>query len=134
MARDGVKAVRMLYAAFNNGDFEGMTQNLHPEVELTVRDVDASGTEEGSYRGIDEIRRLFESINERVVRPYFDVRVVAEERDRVIASITIRGTLRTNSAPGSMPAVHVFSFEDGKIRQLHVYRPPWEQLAPESAG
>jgi len=131
MSEDGPKVVRMLYLAFNSGDFDGMATHLHAEVELTVRNDRGDNVDEGPYRGIAEVRGLFESIRDRVSRPYFDVLVITPDGDRVVTSVTVRGTVRASDMQGAMPAVHLFTFADGLIRTIRVHRPSWEDLAPE---
>jgi ketosteroid isomerase-like protein len=132
MEENGLKAVRMLYVAFNHGDFDGVAAQLRSDVTLIVRDEHGNETDEGPFRGVAEVRSLFESIGDRVIRPYFDVQVETGDEGRVVTSVMVRGTLRSSQEEGAMPAVHVFSFDGaGLIREIRVHRPSWESLGTD---
>lgn len=123
-AQDNLKLVRQHYAAFANGDLDGVIDGLDPDVVITLRD--EHGTAAGEpIRGRDEARAFFEGIEATVTHSTVEIERLRADENRVLAQVSIGGTLRDTGRTGAIPAVHLFTILDGLITQIRTHRPEW---------
>lgn len=131
--RTNVAAVRRHYAAFNDADVEAIVATLHPDVEIFGGDERAGGASE-RYRGADEARVFFAEIKELVADNVVEILTLEATPERVVASVRLHGTLRSNELSGSVPAVHFLAVRDGLISRIETYRPNWRREAESGQG
>lgn len=131
---EAVAAVRRHYAAFNRDDVDEILATLHPEIEVFGGDERAGGAGE-RYRGLEEARTFFAEIKELVADNRVEVLSLEAVAGRVVASVRLHGTLRSNDAlSGSVPAVHFLTIRDGLVARIETYRPNWRRADREAAA
>jgi ketosteroid isomerase-like protein len=133
MSQQDVEALRALYDAFNRSDLQPLLDGFHAEIE--VEETEDLGYAalllrvlgprfvilSGSYRGIDEVRRLFESVWE--IAEWFRVEILEmlEAERKVIVSLRMEAKARDTGIVGEARAVHLWTMRDGKGIRLQVF-------------
>jgi ketosteroid isomerase-like protein len=121
-----IDTLRALYAALNRGDYDGLVQYLHPEVEIHPAvggELDFSSI----YRGRDGMRQFIETAWRG-----FDVAVEPEEivrapSDRLLA--IERWQLRgRDGVETELQLTDVYAFRDGLIVGIDGFREKVEAL------
>jgi len=119
-----LKLVRQHYTAFSCGDIDGLVAGLDPGVAITVHD--EHGVLYGEpIRGREAARTFFEGISAAVTHSSVEVSSLRADGNRVLAKVTIGGTLRASGRTGAIPAIHLFKIYDGLITEIRTHRPDW---------
>jgi ketosteroid isomerase-like protein len=126
-----LKLVRLHYAAFANGDIEDVLGTLDPNVTIRVHDEHGRHTQD-PMRGREEARAFFHGIESAVVNPMVQVDELTSDANRVLARVHLTGTLRDTGLTGAIPAVHLFTIEDGLICEIRTHRPEWRDIDPDA--
>ena len=109
-----------LYAAFTRGDIATV---LNGVTEDSVWHIAAGPSYGGKdYRGPAELGNFFAAMGAAVTFTKFDVHFMMAEGDYVVAFIASEGKGNQNSVTASMPVVHRWRIQDGKIAEM------WEVL------
>jgi ketosteroid isomerase-like protein len=129
MSRENVEIVRRDVAARNAREWAGLAEIWHPEIELEV----TAGA--GTYRGIDQITRLFDSFSDLFSEYRVEAEEIVDTGDRVVSVERLAGRGLKGSDAGTW--VHdrlfrVIAFKDGRIWRVKEY--PSLSEALEAAG
>src|SRR6266571_3714402 len=124
MSEQDVEALRAVYDAFNRCDVEPLLDGFDPEIEveetadlgyaalllrvLGPRFVILSGR----YSGVDEVRRLFESVWE--IAEWFRVQPLdfVEAEGRVIVPLRMEAKAKDTGIVGEAHAVHLWAMRE----------------------
>lgn len=126
-----LKLVRLHYEAFARRDIDGIAAGLHPDIVIAVHDEHGADTGE-LIVGVDAARTFFEGIADAVSNTTVNIDVLRGDGNRVLAQISIGGTIRDTDRSGTIPAVHLFTVHDGLITEIRTHRPDWRH--PGGAG
>ncbi len=124
MAERNTKLVRLHYAAFASGDLDGLVDGLDEGVAISVHDEHGKAAEQ-PIRGRAGARSFFEGIDAAITDSTVEIERLRADGNRVLAQITLGGTLRETGITGSIPAVHLFTLHDGLITEIRTHRPDW---------
>ena len=133
MSEQDVEALRALYDAFNRCEIEPLLDGFDPEIEIDETEdlgyaallLRVLGPRfvilSGRYRGIDEVRRLFESVWE--ISEWFRVEPleVLEVERSVIVPLRMEAKARDTGIVGEALAVHLWTMRDNRGLRLRVF-------------
>jgi ketosteroid isomerase-like protein len=133
MSEQDVEALRAVYEAFNRCEIEPLLEHLDPEIE--VEETEDLGYAalllrvlgprfvilSGRYQGLDEVRRLFESVWEIAEWFRADPLDVIEAERRVIVPLRMEAKAKDTGIVGEAMAVHLWTMRDGRGIRLQVY-------------
>ena len=119
MPGDNLEIVQRGFAAFNQNGVEGIVPLVHPEFEATTPPELAS--EPDTYRGVDGIRRWFDSFDEVMDEIRWDAHVFHEVGDQVVVEFTLRARGRTSGLDFGQDAVMIWKLRDGRAVGLELY-------------
>jgi ketosteroid isomerase-like protein len=132
MSQENVEMVRREYVALAARDWVAIAETWHPDIELEALKADP---EAGTYRGLDEITRYFDTWSE----PYSEYRVEADEildaGDRVVAveRVAARGLHGSDTDTWMQQWLsRLIQFKEGKIWRVKEYSTRAQAL--EAAG
>jgi len=128
------KVVRSNYAAFNNGDIDGVLENLHPEIELVGADEDGHVNEREVWRGHEEARRFYEGVRNEVGLRWIEIVKLELEGEAIVATVWLHGANDDANVEGAVPAVRHHTFDGLLIRRVVTYRQGWHLPRFELAG
>src|SRR4051794_11807016 len=132
---ENLQIVRRGFEAFNESGVEGILPMIHPDFEATTPPSLAS--EPDTYRGVDGIRRWFDSFDEVMEEIRWDARAFHEAGDRVVVEFTLRARGKTTGLDFGQDAVMVWELRDRKATRLELYPTLDEAMAaagPESGA
>jgi ketosteroid isomerase-like protein len=129
-AEQNLKLVRLHYAAFASGDLDGLVEGLDPEVAINVHDEHGKAAER-PIRGRTGARSFFEGIDAAITHSTVEIERLRADGNRVLAQITLGGTMRETGTTGSIPAVHLFTLHEGLITEIRTHRPDWHNYGAE---
>ncbi len=141
MAKRNVEVLRDIYAAFNRRDIDGLLEGMDDSIEIAETEdlgyaallLRVLGPRfvilSGDYKGIEEVRRLFESVWE--IAEWFEVEPgdAIEAGDSVVISLEMRARARATGIEGNASTVHRWTMRDGKAIRLQVFADQDEALA-----
>jgi ketosteroid isomerase-like protein len=132
-AVSNIDLLRDLYSAFNRRDIEGVLATLDSEIEIEETwDLEYAALLlrvlgprfvilSGGYRGLDEVRRLFESVWK--IAEWF--RVDAEDYvavgERVVVPLRLSAKAKSTGIEGEALTAHLWTLRDGRALRLQVY-------------
>jgi hypothetical protein len=133
MSEQEVEALRALYDAFNRCEIEPLLDGFDPEIEIDETEdlgyaallLRVLGPRfvilSGRYRGIDEVRRLFESVWE--ISEWFRVEPleILEVERSVIVPLRMEAKARGTGIVGEALAVHLWTMRDNRGLRLRVF-------------
>lgn len=129
-ARENLRAVRTHYESFARGDIDAVLEGL--DYGVTIRIHDEHGVRLGSPRvGRSAARSFFESIHGSVEDASVEIRDLRADGGRVLAKVTLGGTLKGSGRAGEIQAVHLFMVADGLITEIRTHRPNWNEHEPD---
>ena len=129
-AQENLKAVRLHYDAFASRDVDALVAGLDPKVVISIRDEHGRSAGE-PIRGRDGARAFFEDIHAAVANPTVEIERLRADGNKVLAQVSLGGTLRDQEISGAIPAVHLFTVIDGLICEIRTHRPDWHAYDPE---
>jgi ketosteroid isomerase-like protein len=128
-----IDVLRDLYSAFNDRDIERLLEAFDPWIEIEpTEDLEYAALLlrvlgprfvilSGGYRGLDEVRRLFESVWQ--ISDWF--RVEPEDyvavADRVVVPLRLQARAEATGIEGEAVTAHLWKMRDGKAVRLQVY-------------
>jgi ketosteroid isomerase-like protein len=109
------EVIRAMYDALASRDIDAFSERLHPDV-VWEHNIGGGSLEEGTYRGRENVLRLFE----RVFEPWEHMRVEPEEiKHSDAGALLIRGKMHskhaTTEAEIVTPYEQRFEVEDGLL-------------------
>lgn len=124
LAERNLKLVRRHYAAFASGHLDGVVDGLDEDVAINVHDEHGKAAER-PIRGRAGARTFFEGINAAITNLDVEIERLRADGNRVLAQVTLGGTMRDTEITGAIPAVHLFTIHDGLITEIRTHRPDW---------
>jgi ketosteroid isomerase-like protein len=125
MSHEDRETLRLVYEAYNRGDWTGALSRMH-------RDIEWKTTRTGRHRGHDEVRRFMEDMRE----PFEEVMVEPDEwfdhGDRIVVFLRIRARPRGSDAVAENRVGHLWTMRDGKVIRCETF--PRREEALEAAG
>ena len=125
MSDEDRETLRLVYEAYNRGDWIGALSGMH-------RDIEWKTTRTGRHRGHDEVRRFMEDMRE----PFEEVMVEPDEwfdhGDRIVVFLRIRARPRGSDAIAENRVGHLWTMRDGKAIRCETF--PRREEALEAAG
>jgi ketosteroid isomerase-like protein len=110
-----IESVQRLYAAYGQGDIDGVLAELADDVDWAA---EAAGTGVpwwGNYRGRDEVPRFFKEIGGNIEVTEFAIVGLTSNDTDVVATVHWTFTVSATGRSASMYMQHWFRFADGKI-------------------
>ena len=126
MSQDNVERLRSLYEAFNRGDFEAVTEAVHPDVEF-VRIGDQS-----PLRGQAALREWMEPDAFEMQR--FEPLDFSVNGDKVLVRQNFTGRGAGSGLEMDFVTLAVFTLDDGLVTRLEAFLPDQEAEALKAAG
>jgi len=123
-AVSSVEIIRCIYDAFESGEFRTPAHYFHQDIEAYVSDFVPWG---GLRRGVDEVKEGL-----RTMRVYatlsFEASEILDTGDYIVALGQVSGVVHRTCEPFSVPAVHLWYLDGGKVIGFEYYLD--ESLAP----
>jgi ketosteroid isomerase-like protein len=123
MSEENVEIVRMLYAAFAQGDFWAHPEVYDPDVRggrVMGSDTEGAGLS-GEWHGVQELAKGARQWMEA----WEDLRVQAEEYldagEKVVVLTRQIGRARASGIPLNREMADVYELRDGKVTAVHFY-------------
>ncbi len=135
MSEQNVEVMRRWYEAVSRGDLDALTELLSSDAEFVNETIG------GTYRGREQIRKMFEAIWEVVEDYRVEPEELIEHGNQIVVSLRVSGRFRHTGISEGMgegvgiPAehtAHVLTIRNGKIVRNHVCRDKARAL--EAAG
>jgi ketosteroid isomerase-like protein len=113
MSQENVEKVRRAYDGFNRGDPEAMTTDLAPTFEYVTTGAlpDTPPVARGPEGYAEFARWLSDQFDDARV----EIHELTDVRDKLVASVTLRGRGRQSGAEVGWRVWHVWTFRDGKV-------------------
>jgi ketosteroid isomerase-like protein len=119
MSETNADLVRQSFEAMREGDVDTLLPFIHPEFEATTPPTLAA--EPDTYRGIEGVRRYFESFYEAMDRVTFEPQDFIQVGERVVVPLTLRARGRTTGIETAQDAAAIWDLKDGKAIRIEVY-------------
>ncbi len=140
-AGDDLATLRGIYEAFNVRDIDALVSGLVPEIEIEeTEDIGYAALLlrvlgprfvmlSGHYRGLEEVRRLFETVWE--ISEWFKVEPQEFRRvgSYVVVPLAMSAKARATGIEGKATTVHLWAMRFGKGGHLRVFATMAEALA-----
>ena len=117
MSRENVALVRDGYDAFRRGDIQAIFDALDPEVEFYQSEEVPWG---GRYHGHSEVAVFFQKLTS-AIESKVDPDQFVDSGNTVVAVGHTRGTARATGRTFEVPAVHVWTIENGRVVRYEAY-------------
>jgi ketosteroid isomerase-like protein len=127
MSETNADLVRQGFEAMREGDVEALLPFIHPDFEATTPP--ALAAEPDTYRGIDGIRRYFDTFYEAMDRLSFEPQDFIQVGERVVVPLTLRARGRTTGIETAQDIVLIWDVKDGKAIRIEVYATLEEAMA-----
>ena len=133
MSERDVAALRSMYEAFNRRDLAGLLEHLHPDIEASSPDdlefaalmLRLLGPRFvvllGTYRGKEEVRRLFEAMWAISERFAVEPEDYLELEEGVVVPIVMQATSVDAGIDGEVRIAHQWTFVDAKAVTLRLF-------------
>jgi ketosteroid isomerase-like protein len=106
-ARDE-SARRAIYAEFVHPDAEFVPPASYPDIEQ-------------SYRGVEEVLRFQQQIDEVWDDWRTDAERIFDAGDRVVVFVRVSGTAKQSGAPVAISTAHLLTVKDGRITRMEIF-------------
>jgi uncharacterized protein len=121
MGQQNIELVQRGYAAFGNGDIDGLLTTMHEDVEWQTPGA-ADLPTAGSRRGHAEVRKFFKVIDELIEFEGFEPQRFIADAERVV----VLGIDKFKVKGGSGKTIneswcHVFTIRDGRVVAFQEY-------------
>ncbi len=124
---DRLKIVRANYAAFSNGDIDGIMEPMSDDVEIIAADEHGVIDPDQHFAGGPAARAFFEEIKSVVALSWVEIEKLTESDNAVVAEVSIHGRIRATEREGVIPAVHRLTFRGEEIVRIETFRPNWRK-------
>src|SRR5262245_23354984 len=109
------------YSSFQKGDIESVLKVLSDDVEWTTPGPPELMLVAGKRRGRQEVAAFFSLLNQQENVELFEPQEYIAQRDKVVALIKYRGRVRATGKTVEADLVHLFTFENGKVKSFREY-------------
>ena len=109
----GILVTQRIFAAFGAGDIPGILADLDEDVTIEFYGP-ASIPYAGSYRGLPEARRFFETVLASVDVLRFEPEEFLADGDKVVVTGSLKLTAKATGRTFDSAFVHVITVRDGK--------------------
>jgi uncharacterized protein len=121
MSQKNIELVQRGYAAFGNGDIDGLLATMHEDVDWQTSGA-ADLPTAGSRRGHAEVREFFKVIDQLIEFESFEPQTFMADAERVV----VLGVDKFKVKGGSGKAIdeswcHVFTVRDGSVVAFREY-------------
>jgi len=113
MSQQNVEMVRQAYEAFNRGDRDAAVANLAADCEYITSGAIPGAT--GIYRGPGGFKRFTEWLLDEFNDAQVEINEAIDAGDRVVVSVTSRGSGKHSGAETSWVVWQVWTFRAGKV-------------------
>jgi ketosteroid isomerase-like protein len=128
MSQENVEVVRQCYAAVNRRDFDTLLRMCDPAVEFEPPE---RAPYAGTYRGVDAVRELVESLSE-VWDLRWEPERFFETGDRLVVFVDMAVRGRASDAQAATRVGHLWEMRNGKVVRFKVF--PEREQALETLG
>lgn len=112
-----IGVIKALYDAYARRDFAAIVSLYDPECELEQSIRLPWG---GTYHGHVGLQQFFERLTGAIDTQIVD-ETLFEAGDQVISIGRTKGIARSSGMPFELPAVHVYTIDNGRIRRFEAY-------------
>ena len=118
--QQNVQAVQAMYAAFGNGDIQGILAHLSEEVEWRAYSpYDASLAR--TYTGHAGVGQFFQELNAAMSMDVFEPKEYVAQGDKVVALGNLQTTMRNTGEATRTDFAMLWTFRDGKAIRFFEY-------------
>jgi ketosteroid isomerase-like protein len=128
MSQENVELARQCYEAVNRRDFDTLLRMCDPAV---VFEPPERAPYAGTYRGVDAVRELLQSLSE-VWDLRWEPERFFETGDRLVVFVDMAVRGRASNAPAATRVGHLWEMRKGKVLRFKVF--PEREQALEAAG
>jgi ketosteroid isomerase-like protein len=115
-----IETVRAVYAAFGRGDVAGVLDRLD-ETIVWITPGSAAVPMAGRRQGIDEVRKFFEQLAQRLTFTVFQPREFLAQGNRVIALVHYEGRDNTTGRPFRAESAMLWTIGNGRAVRFQEY-------------
>lgn len=119
--QEHIRTVKEAYSSFKNGDIESLLEALTDDVEWITPGPPDIMPVAGKRRGRKQVAQFFTTLEELEDVQSFEVEEVLAQGDKVVAMIKYRARVKATGKPVEADLVHVFSFDQGKVKRFREY-------------
>lgn len=119
--QENVQTVRKAYDAFARGDIATLMEMVHEDVEWETPGDSKIIPHAGKRRGRDAVKEFFMLVGENEEVQKFEAHEFFAQGDRVAATATYAGRVRSTGKPFSCEIAHFFTIRDGKLASFREY-------------
>jgi ketosteroid isomerase-like protein len=139
MPQPAVEVIREMFEAFNSEDIERMLAFTHPDFEVAVPPT--LSAEPDVYRGLDGMRRYWETFQDAMEQIRFQPGRVAETDQGVLVEMHLTARGRQTGIPVEQRVIGIWEIRDGRAFRIRVFPSMHDALdalgldeAPEHTG
>lgn len=119
MAADNLSTVQHLYAAFGRGDIDTVLEGLTPDVKWETNGDQEVYPTFGRFDGPEAVGGFFAHLGQALSFDIFSPDELHPSGDKVFVLGHSRMTVKATGKPVEFDWVHVFTFQDGKVKAFH---------------
>jgi ketosteroid isomerase-like protein len=116
---ENVDVVREMFEAFNSEDIERMLAFTHPDFEVAVPP--SLSAEPDTYRGLDGMRRYWESFQDAMEEIRFQPGRVADTEQGVLVEMHLTARGRQTGIPVEQRVIGVWEIRERKAFHIQVF-------------
>jgi uncharacterized protein len=129
---DNVELVRQGFDLLATGGVEALIPFVHPDLEITIPP--ELSLEPATYRGVEGLRRYFESFYEAVAEVRFEPDEFIAAGDRVVVPVRVVVRGRESGVEAGQRVVQVWELRDGRAIRVAPFATLEEALAAARGG
>src|SRR4051794_21564543 len=120
MSQENVEIVRRVYDALNQGDWDAVFRDAHPDFEVTTQ----RGPDAGTHRRREGVQGFGADYLEAFDSMVFEPEEVIENGDQVVVVVTRRARPRGGSLDVVVRNGHLWTVRGGKILSMKSFPDP----------
>jgi ketosteroid isomerase-like protein len=109
--------IRSIYEPLNQGDWELVFRDAHPEFQITTQ----RGPTAGTYRGAQAVRKQVEELLAPFEEWTMEPEEFFERGDHVVVFVKVRSRPKGTSVDMEVRNAHLWTVRDGTIRSLKTF-------------
>jgi ketosteroid isomerase-like protein len=119
MSEPAIEVIRAMFQAFNSEDIARMLALTHPDFEVAVPPT--LSAEPDVYRGLDGMRRYWETFQEAMEQIRFQPGRVAETDHGMLVEMHLTARGRQTGIPVEQRVIGIWEIRDGKAFHIRVF-------------
>jgi ketosteroid isomerase-like protein len=127
VSQEDLEIVRRVFAAVNREDIETTLALTHPDFEVAVPP--ALSAEPDVYRGVEGMRRYWQSFREALDEIRFNAEQTWDAGDAVVVALSVTAKGRQTAIEVEQRPVTVWRTRDGKVLKVTVFTTIADALA-----